>query len=98
MLAGMDAGSSNQHAGQDLRAARERLGISRARLAGLAGCSLSSLDRIEQGAVPRRSGVLRRATAILAELAATEDVSSPAGGPGSTQTTTDRPVEDASSA
>ena len=53
-------------AGRDLRAARERLGISRARLAGLANVSLASLDRIEQGACPRRSRVLSQAWAVLA--------------------------------
>lgn len=52
--------------GRDLRAARERLGISRARLAGLADVSLASLDRIEQGACPRRSRVLSQAWAVLA--------------------------------
>lgn len=55
-----------RRAGQELRAAREALGISRAQLAGLADCSLASLDKIEQGAVPRRSRVLAQAWAALA--------------------------------
>jgi len=48
-------------AASELRAARARLGISRAQLASLAGCSLAALGAIEQGAVPRRSAVLERA-------------------------------------
>jgi transcriptional regulator with XRE-family HTH domain len=51
--------------GRDLREARERLGLSRAQLAGLAGCGLASLGAIEQGAVPERSEVLERAWAAL---------------------------------
>ena len=54
--------------GEALRAARERLGVSRAQLAGLADCSLASLERIEHGACPRRSRVLAQAWAALAEL------------------------------
>ena len=55
-------------AGRELRAAREARGITRAQLAGLAQCSLASLDRIEQGAVPRRSAVLARAWDALADI------------------------------
>jgi len=62
--------TSSSSAGQDLRNAREQLGISRARLAGLADCSLSSLAWIEQGACPRRSRVLVQAWAALAAVAA----------------------------
>ncbi|MGO8907365.1 MAG: helix-turn-helix domain-containing protein [Solirubrobacteraceae bacterium] len=56
---------SRTSAGSDLRAERERLGVSRARLAGLANCSLASLGGIEQGACPRHSKVLERAWAAL---------------------------------
>ncbi len=51
----------------NLRETRERLGITRAQLAGLVGCSPTSLANIEDGAVPKRSGVLERAIAALAE-------------------------------
>lgn len=51
--------------GTRLREARTAVGISRARLAGLAGCSTASLDRIESGAVPRKSRVLRQAWEAL---------------------------------
>jgi transcriptional regulator with XRE-family HTH domain len=54
--------------GAQLRARRDMLGVSRARLAGLAGCSVSALALIEQGAVPRRSAVLERAFSVLADL------------------------------
>lgn len=67
--------------GQDLRAARERVGLTRAQLAGLCGCSLGSLANIEQGAVPRHSRVLEAALAAIAEHSL--DNSSPAGKPGS---------------
>jgi DNA-binding XRE family transcriptional regulator len=56
------------HGGQNLRAARERLGVTRAELAGLAGCATSSLGFIEQGAVPKRSEVLARAWAVIEQL------------------------------
>jgi transcriptional regulator with XRE-family HTH domain len=57
--------------GSDLRAARERLGITRAQLAGLAGCSYASLGLIEQGACPKRSRVLDRAWQAIAQASAT---------------------------
>ena len=60
--------TTNADPGRDLRAARERLGITRAQLAGLAGCSLASLCAIEQGACPRRSRVLGQAWAALARV------------------------------
>lgn len=56
--------------GDELRAERRRLGVSRASLAGLAGVSISSLERIEQGACPARSRVLEQARDALAVLAA----------------------------
>ncbi len=61
----MPTTNSTGHIGRDLRSAREALGITRAQLAALAGCSLASLDAIEQGAVPRRSRVLTEAVAAL---------------------------------
>lgn len=48
--------------------ARESAGLTRAQLAGLAGCSLSSLAAIEQGAVPKRSRVLAAAWDALRAL------------------------------
>jgi transcriptional regulator with XRE-family HTH domain len=50
----------------DLRARREGAGLTRTRLAGLVGCSPTSLANIEDGAIPRRSAVLERALAVLA--------------------------------
>jgi transcriptional regulator with XRE-family HTH domain len=49
-----------------LRAARQAVGLTRAQLAGLAGCSVSSLGFIEAGAVPRHSQVLERAYEVIA--------------------------------
>jgi transcriptional regulator with XRE-family HTH domain len=48
-----------------LRAARKAVGLTRAQLAGLTGCSISSLGLIEQGAVPKRSAVLERAWTVI---------------------------------
>jgi transcriptional regulator with XRE-family HTH domain len=61
----MTTATTTGSGGQSLRAARESAGITRAQLAGLAGCSLASLAAIEQGATPRRSLVLDRAWAAL---------------------------------
>jgi transcriptional regulator with XRE-family HTH domain len=58
--------------GSELRAARERAGLTRAELAQLAGCSLAHLANVEQGAVPRRSPTLDRVWAILDEENATQ--------------------------
>ncbi len=52
----------------ELRRRRERLGLSRARLAGLARCSVSSIDNLEAGYVPQRSAVLGRIFAVLDRL------------------------------
>jgi transcriptional regulator with XRE-family HTH domain len=54
--------------GQDLRVARERAGLSRARLAGLAGCSPASVQNLEAGYAPKRSQVMERVQAALAEV------------------------------
>jgi transcriptional regulator with XRE-family HTH domain len=56
-----------------LRQAREKAGVTRARLAGLAHCSYSQISNIEAGAVPNRSAVLERALAALAQLEADHD-------------------------
>ncbi|MGO9320250.1 MAG: helix-turn-helix domain-containing protein [Solirubrobacteraceae bacterium] len=64
----MTTNYSNTHAGHiasDLRDRREHAGLTRARLAGLAGCSPTSLANIEDGAIPKRSEVLKRALAVL---------------------------------
>jgi predicted transcriptional regulator len=62
--------TTNYNAGvnTDLRAARQAVGLTRARLAGLAGCSVSSLGFIEAGAVPRHSAVLDRAFMVIAQM------------------------------
>jgi DNA-binding transcriptional regulator YiaG len=52
---------------EEIRAARERTGLSRAKVAGLAGVSLSFIANVEQGAVPRRSGALERLLTFLAD-------------------------------
>jgi transcriptional regulator with XRE-family HTH domain len=57
--------TSHQRA-TELRAERESAGLTRTKLAGLIGCSPTSLANIEGGAVPRRSAVLDRALAVLA--------------------------------
>jgi predicted transcriptional regulator len=49
----------------DLRATRHRAGITRAELARRAGCSLTFLANVEQGAIPRRSPTLDRVRVIL---------------------------------
>jgi predicted transcriptional regulator len=51
----------------DLRARREQVGLTRTRLAGLAGCSPTTLANIEDGAVPKHSEALERALAVLAD-------------------------------
>src|SRR5271165_2448508 len=66
----MTTNYSPTNAGQvasDLRARRERAGLTRTRLAGLVGCSPTSLANIEDGAIPRHSEVLRRALAVLVD-------------------------------
>ena len=52
---------------EEIRAARERTGLSRAAVAGRTGVSMSTIANIEQGAVPRRSEALERLLAFLAE-------------------------------
>jgi ribosome-binding protein aMBF1 (putative translation factor) len=52
----------------ELRERRQRLGLSRARLAGLARCSVTSIDNLEAGYVPERSAVLFRVLAVLDEI------------------------------
>jgi len=56
--------------GRTLRAARESVGLTRARLADLADCSISSLGFIEQGATPERSAVLERAWDVIKQFQA----------------------------
>jgi transcriptional regulator with XRE-family HTH domain len=65
-------------AASELRTARERVGLTRAQLAGLAGCSLSTITNIEHGAVPRRSAILDRLQAILDGMSSQEEGSRPA--------------------
>lgn len=53
-----------------LRERRLRLRLSRARLAGLARCSVTSIDNLEAGYVPTRSAVLARVLDVLDRLEA----------------------------
>lgn len=53
-----------------LRQRRLRLGLSRARLAGLARCSVTSIDNLEAGYIPTRSRVLPRVLDVLDRLEA----------------------------
>lgn len=52
---------------REIRDARAAAGMTRAQLAARAGCSLSMLGALEDGAVPRQSDVLGRVRAVLAE-------------------------------
>lgn len=68
MIGGMNVDTNLGHA---LRDRRERLGVTRVAFAQLAGCGISTLGSIEQGAVPRyRSEVYDRAIAALDRLEA----------------------------
>jgi predicted transcriptional regulator len=62
-----DVATAAKRASAELRQTRERVGLTRAQLAGLAGCSLSMLGAIEAGAVPRRSPTLDRVRAVLTD-------------------------------
>lgn len=53
---------------------RRAAGLSQARLAGLAGCSRSSIALMECGYRPRRSDVVRRIDAVLDEATAHHDL------------------------
>lgn len=61
--------ASDRPAG-DLRERRRRLGLSRARLAGLARCSVTSIDNLEAGYVPEHSAVLARVLDVIDRLEA----------------------------
>jgi predicted transcriptional regulator len=55
----------------EVREARRRLGLSQRELAEVAGVSLASICRLEQGRLPRvRSRVLGRVRAAIADLEA----------------------------
>lgn len=68
----MHLGDNNPRArvGRELRAQREAAGLSRHKLAALAGCGPSQIQAIENGAVPRRSRVLAGCRAALAQIEA----------------------------
>ena len=63
--------------GYELRRARVALGVTRCELAAMVGCSTSSLDKIEQGATPKRSRVLTDAIAALERLSAEAATAAP---------------------
>lgn len=76
--------TGDERPGDELRAARQRAGLTRAQLAALAGCSLAQLGNLEQGAIPRRSAVLGRARAVIASY----NDARPADQPGAVTTST----------
>jgi len=51
--------------GADLLAARKKAGLTRADVAALAGCSMTYLQNLEAGVIPRRSEVLPRVCEAL---------------------------------
>jgi transcriptional regulator with XRE-family HTH domain len=53
---------------RDIRAARERAGLTRVQLASRVGCSLSQLGALESGYRPRQSAVLERVRDVLAKV------------------------------
>ena len=50
---------------EELRALRERAGVSRQRLAELAGCSFGAVTQFERGLRPSRSATLARIVGVL---------------------------------
>lgn len=74
----MPTTTTSPSVGLDLRARRERLGLTRYQLAAQVGCSLTTVANIEAGIVPRSSSVLPRILAALRGLESTEaDVAPP---------------------
>ena len=63
----MTAGSVE---GSQIRAARERLGLSQAKLAGITGVQQASLSAFELGKAPLGSGDLERVLDVLSQDAA----------------------------
>jgi predicted transcriptional regulator len=55
-----------------VRVRREQLGLTRAQLAARAGCSLTYLQNIEAGVIPKLSLVMPRVEAVLDGLEAEE--------------------------
>jgi DNA-binding XRE family transcriptional regulator len=62
--------NDTKNRGHALAERRGKAELSRAQLADLVGCSISTLGAIEQGAVPARSNVLDRAEAALDRIEA----------------------------
>lgn len=52
----------------DLRALRKRAGLTQAQLCVRASCSLTHLQDLEAGAIPRRPAALHRIIAVLTSL------------------------------
>lgn len=65
---------------QDVRSRRDRLGVTRSRLAVEADCSLTYLQTIEQGVTPRLSAVLPRVLSALDRLEAKAETGNAAQG------------------
>lgn len=55
-------------AGAELKAARQRAGLSRQKLAGLAGCSMAWVQQLEAGVQPADSPTLERIWMVLDAL------------------------------
>jgi len=69
---------SSQHTPSEVFAARRRaVGLTQTRLAGLAQCSRATVAMIEGGYLPRRSEVIPRIEAVLADAALNNEA--PAG-------------------
>ena len=60
----------NPPSGEELRATRNRLGLSRSKLAGVAGCSPAYLGMLEAGYQPARGDVYREVVETLERLEA----------------------------
>jgi transcriptional regulator with XRE-family HTH domain len=67
------AATTTSERGGNLRTAREQAGLTRVQLANLIGCSLAQLANIEQGAVPKRSHVLRAALEAIGKHVKDDD-------------------------
>jgi predicted transcriptional regulator len=73
----------------DIRVRRRALRISRTALAVYAGCSLSHLQNIEQGAIPTHGDVVPKVLAALDELETQNEIEPGVGAPSSIKTTAD---------
>lgn len=69
ILSAVTAAVAPRHpAGAELKAARQLAGISRQKLAGLAGCSMAWVQQLEAGVQPADSPTLERIWMVLDAL------------------------------